>query len=43
MRLLSLYFHITIHILNDEGMYFLTFVCWALYPCGNNASGDEDP
>jgi hypothetical protein len=43
MQLLSLSFRNPIHILNDEGMSFLTFVWWALYPCGDNASEDEDP
>jgi hypothetical protein len=42
MQLLSSSFCISVHILNDEGMS-LTFVWWALYPCGDNASKDEGP
>jgi hypothetical protein len=41
MQLLSSSFCIFIHILNDEGMSFLTFVWWALCPCRDNASEDE--
>jgi hypothetical protein len=41
MQLLSSSFRIIIHILNEEGMSFLTFVWWALYPCEDNSSEEE--
>jgi hypothetical protein len=43
MQLLSSSFYIPIHILNDEGKSFLTFVWWALFPCEDNASKYEGP
>jgi hypothetical protein len=42
MQLLSLSFRISIHVLNDEGIFFLTFVWWALYSYEDNASEHED-
>jgi hypothetical protein len=41
MHLSYLSFCIPIHILDDEGMSFLTFVWWALYPWEDNALEDE--